>query len=239
MANPYQHGEELKPLQERLKAAGIYHGAIDGIFGEGTGKACQVAKYRLGYPSRAVEETGGQRLLDFLRGAKPLPPTYKLRRRQRGYADQSAEDALRQRIVDNAKWGVANTAAIHYQQSRPIDGHRRLRKLPLYTDCSGFVTDCYEWAGAKVDPNGLGFDGFGWTGTMLAHGQTIPLFEAKPADLVIWGTYPGHHVAVIVDVTDKANPLIVSHGSESEPGELRLSQETAAQRRSFVIKRYI
>ena len=56
---------------------------------------------------------------------------------------------------------------IHYRESRPIPALDRPRSLPLETDCSGFATLCYSWAGAP-DPNGNGFSGEGYTGTMLA-----------------------------------------------------------------------
>jgi len=238
MTNPHMHGKDLIPLQERLKANGLYTGQLDGWFGEQTGKACKAQKYRLGYPLYACVMTGGQTLLNYLTGATALPDEYVKRRGERGYGEAGEEAKLRARIVANAKWGVANTQNIHYRQSRPIDGHRSPRKLPLYTDCSGFSTDCYEWAGGP-DPNGRGFDGLGYTGTMLEHGLTVPLFSAELGDLIVWGSYPGHHVALIVDLTNKSDPLLVSHGSERDPREIRLSQETAAQARGYVVKKYI
>jgi len=54
--------------------------------------------------------------------------------------------ALRSKIVSHANRGVRNRAQIHYLQLRPIDGIGQPRKLPLSTDCSGWVTDCYNWS---------------------------------------------------------------------------------------------
>lgn len=233
LTNPLMHGADLEPLQKALKADKLYLGPIDGIFGAGTGDACKRAKYRLGYPISAVERTGGQTLLDYLDGAVALPLAYKLRRHARGFG-LSREDTVRAAIVKWARQGVAEEPSIHYAQIRPIPSGW---KIPFTTDCSGFVTLCYHQAGAK-DPNGLAYNGQGYTGTLLDHGTTIPLWQAKPGDLVIWGVFPGHHVAVIVDVKNPTDPEIVSHGTEAGPLLETLSAEDAAQRRPYVVKTY-
>jgi hypothetical protein len=233
LTNPLQHGDDLKPLQTALHTTKLYGGPIDGVFGVGTADACKRAKYRLGYPIKAVERTGGQTLLDYLNGSKPLPLAYRLRRHARGYGI-SREDRLRQKIVAAARRGVADEPQIHYAQIRPMPASWY---LPMTTDCSGFVTLCYRVAGAK-DPNGLAFNGEGYTGTLLDHGESIPLWQAKPGDLVVWGSFPGHHVAVIADIANPADPQLVSHGSEKGPIFVSLLVETAAQRRPYVVKRY-
>lgn len=128
-------------------------------------------------------------------------------------------------VVKNAQWGVANEPSIHYQQRRPIDGLTQPFKLPLYTDCSGFATDCSKWADA-ADPNGNGYNGSGYTGTMLAHCQHISQAEARPGDFVVYGNYPGEHTVIIeVPGTD---PLTISHGQEAGPMRVRNSVEVAA-----------
>lgn len=132
---------------------------------------------------------------------------------------------LRDAIVDNALWGVANEPQIHYRQSRPIDGLGQPRKLPLYTDCSGFVTDCYKWAGAP-DPNGLGYNGTGFTGTLLDHLEQIHADELQPGDLIVFGPGNGEHVVIAVEAGP--NPMCVSHGQERGPISIRLAIEAAA-----------
>lgn len=120
---------------------------------------------------------------------------------------------LRSRIVAQAHWGVSHAAQIHYAETRPIPlAAWRAGRLPLTTDCSGFVTCCYYAAGAP-DPNGQGYDGQGYTGTLLSHLPAIPEAEAEPGDLVVFGTPPGHHVVVLVD----AGGLCASHGTEADP----------------------
>lgn len=136
---------------------------------------------------------------------------------------------MRQQIVDYALWGVQNEPSIHYRQSRPIDGLNEVQKLPLYTDCSGFVTDCYKWAGAP-DPNGLNYNGYGFTGTLLQHLDSIPLGEALPGDLVIFGPGGGDHVVMLIEPGTKSNPWCVSHGQEKGPIKIKLATEKKAHR---------
>lgn len=230
--------DEIRPLQAALKKAHLFAGEIDGIFGAGTGDACKKAKWRLGYPTSACVRTGGQQLLDYLTGAEHLPLAYTIRRHLRGYG-LTRDDKLRAQIVKWARWGVANEPKIHYSMSGVRDDWlaHPAGTLPLTTDCSGFVTACYRWAGCK-DPSALDYRYVGYTGTLLDNGDTIPVWQAKPGDLVIWGWHPGHHVAVIVDMRNPADPVLVSHGREGGPNEITLSAETAAQRRSYVVKRY-
>jgi hypothetical protein len=125
--------------------------------------------------------------------------------------------ALRKKILAEGKWGVTNKARIHYQQKRPIDGIHQRHKLPLNTDCSGFVTLCYKWAGAP-DPNGNGYNGAGYTGTLEAHMRHIPQSRLRPGDLCLW---KGKHVSLVIQTG--ADPLLVSHGSEKGPYAIRLS----------------
>ena len=98
------------------------------------------------------------------------------------------------------------------------------RALPLTTDCSGFVTLCYYLAGAP-DPNGLGYSGQGWTGTLLRH---LPETEApRPGDIAVFGAYPGRHCAIAL--SGGADPLLASHGMERGPVVIRCSAEVAIQ----------
>ena len=126
---------------------------------------------------------------------------------------------VRRKIVTAARWGIAHEPQIHYGEIRPIP---LARTLPLTTDCSGFVTLCYFLAGAP-DPNGLDYSGQGWTGTLLRHLEHIPRADAKPGDLVVWGAYPGRHVAIVLEGGD--DPVLASHGQERGPLAVRYSVE--------------
>jgi cell wall-associated NlpC family hydrolase len=127
----------------------------------------------------------------------------------------------RARIVAAARWGIDNEPRIHYGQTRPFPLSRR---LPLTTDCSGFVTLCYFLAGAP-DPNGLEYSGEGWTGTMLDRLDATKTL--RPGDIVVWGAYPGHHCALVLETGP--DPLLCSHGQEHGPLAIRYRDECGYQ----------
>jgi cell wall-associated NlpC family hydrolase len=62
------------------------------------------------------------------------------------------------------------------------------------------------------DPNGLNYNGWGFTGTQIQHGKRISVVQLKPGDLVFYGRHGISHVAIYV-----GNGRVVSHGSESGP----------------------
>jgi hypothetical protein len=89
----------------------------------------------------------------------------------------------------------------------------RLAAMPYdYEDCSSSVTGLYYVAGLS-DPNGLGYAGYGFTGTLAEHGYAIPAATAKVGALYFYGSgFPYHHVTMNV-----APGRAFSHGSESGP----------------------
>ena len=139
--------------------------------------------------------------------------------------DATREAQIRRQIAAHAMWGVDHAADIHYRQSRPIDGMGHYRQLPLSTDCSGFVTLCYQWGGA-ADPNGQGFSGYGYTGTILDHCTAIDPGSAAVGDLVVLDEGDRQHVVVLVG--DGSDPAVVSHGGEYGPILTTLHKEIAA-----------
>ena len=101
--------------------------------------------------------------------------------------------------------------------------------LPLELDTSTFIVWCDRIAGAP-NPNGSAYSlsqGV-YTGTLLAHMKHISRSAALPGDVVIW-TPPatGWHAALVEEAG--ADPMLVSHGSEEGPTEIRFSRENARQ----------
>jgi hypothetical protein len=227
LTNPLMSGADVKRAQRLLAKnpyGGFPPGGIDGQYGPATANATKQAKFALGYPDDGCDNAFDPQLAGFL-GGDPLPADFQARRQKR--AKQLAKGGpIRDKIVANGRWGIQHEAQIHYQQLRPMDGLQRPRKLPLQTDCSGFVTLCYKWAGAP-DPNGLKFDGAGYTGTMLQACTHIARGAARAGDLVVWGPPPGHHVAMVLE--PGRDPLLVSHGQEKGPLEIRFSVEDGYQ----------
>lgn len=144
-------------------------------------------------------------------------------------AQRSALHEMMRQLTD-AEHGV------HYEQRRPM----QLQKLPyaaalrearendagVRADCSEFVTALCKWAGLE-DPNGNGYNGAGYTGTMLKH---LPHYHnpagAYTGALAVFGPGTGEHVAMVYE-PDRRNgdPLLCSHGQERGPLLIRLSVE--------------
>lgn len=138
----------------------------------------------------------------------------------------------RQWIVAAADLGYRNREAIHYTQSpQRMQGVREQRRPPVfpeYEDCSSFATWCY-WAAGAPDPNGLGYNGFGYTGTQVGQGRVTR--DPRPGDLVFYGhgSIPSH-VAIYV-----GNGRVVSHGSEPGPYLLAIDYRSdRSQIRSYL-----
>lgn len=121
----------------------------------------------------------------------------------------------RQPIVHAAHIAYENRDRIHYtQSSQRMQGVReniRLPHFPTQEDCSSFVTWCYFVAGAP-DPNGRGFNGYGYTGDQITHGTET--HNPRPGDLVFYGHSHGdiNHVTLFV-----GNGQVISHGQETGP----------------------
>lgn len=123
---------------------------------------------------------------------------------------------VRDRIVNTAIYAVLRNAQIHYTQGSErmygVRNHIKPPKVPIYEDCSSFATWCY-WVAGAPDPNGLHYNGYGYTGTQISHGHRV--VHPSPGDLAFYGWgYNGapKHVALCI-----GGVRIVSHGSESGP----------------------
>jgi hypothetical protein len=133
---------------------------------------------------------------------------------------------VRLSVVDAAEGALSFTSG--YSQARPCP--RTLADCATTaTDCSGFATLCYKQAGAP-DPNGLGYTGLGWTGTMMARGKKVG--QAQPGDLHFW-TNPAH---VAIDI---GNNEIIGWGSPPGPKKLTLAQEMSYHGGYYGVRRYL
>lgn len=128
---------------------------------------------------------------------------------------------VRAQIVAWANWGVANHAGFTYSEGNDrMEGVHKPGVTPCVCDCSAFVTYCYSWAGA-ADPNGQGYDGQGYTGTLLSHGTEISLAQVVPGDVIVYGPGTGDHTALIVQ--GGPDPLTVSMGEQGDPSFIHVS----------------
>lgn len=96
--------------------------------------------------------------------------------------------------------------------------------VPVTMDCSESITLICRLAGLK-DPNGLRYDGYGYTGTMLDH---LPHFsdyhELHKGSLIVYGDGTGTHVVMVTTPNDE-DPEVYSHGSHSAHAIWSLSTE--------------
>jgi len=139
------------------------------------------------------------------------------------------------------KWLIAKTPLIDYEQYRPMRTSRIteqhlsdlfFHKQKISMDCSESVTLLCRLAGLS-DPNGMGYNGYGFTGTMLT---SLPHYT-DPADadvgaLVVFGPGTGDHVCMVL--TPGSDPLLFSHGQDAGPLAVRFSVEKNAHRNPAV-----
>jgi hypothetical protein len=112
------------------------------------------------------------------------------------------------------------TGRMHYTQSQLrmsiVDHHY---KPPwgqtIYEDCSSSLTGL-SWVIGAPDPNGRGYDGEGYTGTIYNNGRSVD--TPYPGDFLLCGSPPGHHVFMALgDDTRQPATRGWSHGSEGGP----------------------
>ena len=121
---------------------------------------------------------------------------------------------------------------IHYSQARPMTHLGDIPERGYTADCSGYATSAYYWAEQftkfKVaDPNGFGYTGYGFTGSLLAENRRrrVPLDRKFfVGDLALYGTSLSNTTHVVIC---RRNGLVgsaiwSSHGSEVGPYPVRL-----------------
>jgi len=127
-------------------------------------------------------------------------------------------------------------AGIHYSQARPMT-HLGVSPEQGYTaDCSGYVTGAFKWADKWLpfhvkDPNGRPagshYDGWGYTGTLLAANarRRVPLNRRFfLGDIALYGPSLSRtgHCTICRQGGDAATSVWSSHGNEAGPYPTRL-----------------
>jgi cell wall-associated NlpC family hydrolase len=121
----------------------------------------------------------------------------------------------------------------HYSQNRPMNHLGRSPSSPWTADCSGYVTGAFRWADLQLkasidDPNGLHYNGFGFTGTLLANNRKgrVPLdHKFYIGDMALFGPSLSNttHVILCRRNGKSMTALWSSHGSELGPYPVYLS----------------
>lgn len=125
-------------------------------------------------------------------------------------------------LVRYAQIRPMRTAHLYEQQTADLFAAKR----SITMDCSESVTLLCRWAGLQ-DPNGRGYDGYGFTGSLLSSLPHIQQKDIGVGSLVVFGSGTGHHVCMVLE--PDSDPLLFSHGSERDPTKVRLSVERQYQ----------
>lgn len=224
-------GRDVIAVQRALRHAGFRDKPPTGMYGPGTRKA--VRKFQEKHHLHPDGEYG--------------PETHREMVRWHHFDDYGewllahtkvgpTKAQVAQRTMRATGFYVVNRrGAIHYTQGpMRMQGVRQKLHPPQYPrweDCSSMAT-WFTYVAGVPDPNGLGYDGFGYTGTQILHGVEVTRSDAKVGDLVFYGRARNaiSHVAMYV-----GNGMVVSHGSEGGPYYIPIRYRTDMQ----MIRRYI
>jgi hypothetical protein len=148
----------------------------------------------------------------------PLTPDMK--KKARGFIQRYCERAER---TEPTK---------HYSQARPMTHLGLAPNIEWTADCSGYATGAFRWADKQAgfdvgDPNGLGYTGYGYTGTLYAENRRrrVPLDRKFfVGDMALYGPSLSRtaHVTICRKNGTAATAVWSSHGSERGPYPVRL-----------------
>jgi peptidoglycan hydrolase-like protein with peptidoglycan-binding domain len=206
-------GKDVVAVQRALKKVGVRKKNATGSYGKGT--VLNVKNYQKREGIKVDGVYGRDTHLHMMRdkgfdqyGAMLMQEA----------ANSQKEVGVRSRLKVGAMWGYTNRGSIHYTQGPlrmyGVRNKIRIPGIPIWEDCSSFVTWVYWQAGAR-DPNGLAYSGFGFTGTQIENGTRLrSILEAQVGDLLFYGPSSSVITHVTIFVGDGR---VVSHGSESGP----------------------
>lgn len=125
--------------------------------------------------------------------------------------EKARKDAMRGDIVEALVWAFLHRSQFHYRQYRPMAHSLKAVEARNRTDCSAYATLGFKDGGAP-DPNHVGYNGTGYTGTLIQHGVWIPVQKSLPADLAFYG--PNQQAPTHVAIRDEnmGNPGVYSFG---------------------------
>lgn len=130
-------------------------------------------------------------------------------------------------LVVGAWVAMLRHAPFPYIQIRPYPP-----ELSLFysrgSDCSGTFEGAYHYAHLEYpsrvpDPSGFGFDGYGYTGTLLNHGSRVSTPAPGDAAFYYWDY---HHVGGVLDHSGR----VFSHGKPGDPHITSASYATEFRR---------
>jgi len=213
ITSPPMHGVHVTYAQKMLNEYGVWVGAIDGVFGEFTGRACSEAKYKLGYAKSNIKPTYGTQLDRFLNGTLKQTIAMKIRAKQR-----VRKQPLSATVISVAREyiGVKESPA----------GSNRV----LFSDwygiigpwCAMFVTYCFVKAGSKAFARG---ERWAYCPFMLADARqqknglsVVSSRDAVRGDIVLYSWKQdgvANHVGIVLTPVDANGNFTTIEGNTS------------------------
>lgn len=149
VTSPYARGERVEAAQRRLAGENVFEanyqpGAIDGVFGEASGRACKRAKYWCGYPLDKMLPVYGDVVDAYLSGRRKLPPSYQKARSSRLAAARLKP--LREKALARAVSQIGKHEEPFGSNRNPYGAWYGMNGVPW---CAEFVTWCYVLEGSK------------------------------------------------------------------------------------------
>ena len=130
-------------------------------------------------------------------------------------------------IADYCRRSIAQEPRIHYQQRRAMTCLGIPPENGFTADCSEHSTAAYYWARLETDvavpdPNNSGYNGYGYTGTLVNNPKVGAPYQI--GDLAIYGSSSGstEHVCTCYVAGDANTSVWCSHGSEAAPYAVKL-----------------
>jgi hypothetical protein len=124
-------------------------------------------------------------------------------------------------------WWYYGQRPLHYLQQRPMIDFGPPPNIDTYMDCSEFATLCARAAGLP-DPNGMGYDGYGNTDTMIANMKAA---TGPAKGRLAFYDNPGH-VNIIVGQSG-STWMVIGHGSEGGPHYYPMNYRTPSHYRRY------
>lgn len=189
--------------------------AVSGIIGEKTFNYLRSIRIPNGLPhagQAAMDQTAVNLINQAFAKFKKLPAN---------------AETVKKAIADYCRRSIANEPKLHYQQRRPMKCLGIAPEQGFTADCSEHSTAAYFWAKEETgiavpDPNGEGYSGYGYTGTLVDNPRVSGSYQV--GDLAIYGSSSGstEHVATCYVAGDSASSVWCSHGSEAAPYAVKL-----------------
>ncbi len=231
ITSPPMRGPEVTYAQKNLTEFGAWVGAVDGLYGETTGRAASQAKYMLGYATRNISPTYGNTLDKFLTGKAKPTIAMQLRARKRKNNKSLAN-------------GVIATARQYLGVKESPAGSNRVMFSEWYGIigpwCAMFVTYCFVTAGSKAFEKGNRYAYCPFILDDARHQKNglnvVPKDSASRGDIVLfdWNRDGvADHVGIVLTSVDASGNFTSIEGNAGA-GEVAIAQHNVSDVIAFV-----